>query len=302
MGVHGENVKKHQKASAERMKVDRAALNSAIASAESYIKELELETSAFRNGKLVPGKLVEQMITHNEQKRAQEASANRWLRETLEDQMHESAEARCQSEILAKELADVEQEPRAVAEVQSEILAKELADVEQEPRAVAEVLLAEVQELQARAWAQEAKEAAEPDGLPMAPAHATTVNSIIDGLVIDDAAAADGQPPSAGLLAGLRADCEEQESWLSSLSFDAIVRDALLKRVREKAPPGTSMPKREQAFALQLSAAEGSRDLVVALLRETPVLYQIADQIVAKAAAQQSSLALRGRLQGESGS
>ena len=280
MGVHGENVKKHQKASAERMKVDRAALNSAIASAESYIKELELETSAFRNGKLVPGKLVEQMITHNEQKRAQEASANRWLRETLEDQMHESAEARCQSEILAKELADVEQEPRAVAEV----------------------LLAEVQELQARAWAQEAKEAAEPDGLPMAPAHATTVNSIIDGLVIDDAAAADGQPPSAGLLAGLRADCEEQESWLSSLSFDAIVRDALLKRVREKAPPGTSMPKREQAFALQLSAAEGSRDLVVALLRETPVLYQIADQIVAKAAAQQSSLALRGRLQGESGS
>ena len=280
MGVHGENVKKHQKASAERMKVDRAALNSAIASAESYIKELELETSAFRNGKLVPGKLVEQMITHNEQKRAQEASANRWLRETLEDQMHESAEARCQSEILAKELADVEQEPRAVAEV----------------------LLAEVQELQARAWAQEAKEAAEPDGLPMAPAHATTVNSIIDGLVIDDAAVADGQPPSAGLLAGLRADCEEQESWLSSLSFDAIVRDALLKRVREKAPPGTSMPKREQAFALQLSAAEGSRDLVVALLRETPVLYQIADQIVAKAAAQQSSLALRGRLQGESGS
>lgn len=67
-------------------------------------------------------------------------------------------------------------------------------------------------------------------------------------------------------------------SWLSSLSFDALVSEAILKRVHENVPAGRSVQNYEQAFVCKLGEM-GSFDTVLALLKETPLLQNIAQRI-----------------------
>ena len=62
----------------------------------------------------------------------------------------------------------------------------------------------------------------------------------------------------------------ELEKWLSGLNFNTIVSDAILRRLREKVPPGQSTQKYEQAFVCKLGE-RGSVQTVLGLLKETPV-------------------------------
>ena len=63
------------------------------------------------------------------------------------------------------------------------------------------------------------------------------------------------------------------EKWLAGLPFDAIVSNAVLKRVHERTPPGMSTAKYEKRFVTMLGK-NCTTDVVLALLRETPVLNQ----------------------------
>ena len=72
------------------------------------------------------------------------------------------------------------------------------------------------------------------------------------------------------------------EAWLGGLSFDKVVSDAVMKRVREKLPQGVPTQAYEQAFVTKLGE-RGSVDTIVALLKETPVLQQLAEAICAGA-------------------
>ena len=49
------------------------------------------------------------------------------------------------------------------------------------------------------------------------------------------------------------------ESWLSSLNFDRLVSEAILKRVRAYAPEGVPVQAYEQSFILKLGEARGRR-------------------------------------------
>jgi len=72
------------------------------------------------------------------------------------------------------------------------------------------------------------------------------------------------------------------ESWLASLSFDKLVSEAILKRVREAVPKGQSLRAYEQAFVVKLGE-HGQVDTIMALLKETPVLRLIAEAICGQA-------------------
>lgn len=72
------------------------------------------------------------------------------------------------------------------------------------------------------------------------------------------------------------------ESWLSSLSFDKIVSEAILKRVRDAVPEGHSVRAYEQSFVAKLGE-RGDVELIMALLKETPVLRMIAEKICSEA-------------------
>ena len=72
------------------------------------------------------------------------------------------------------------------------------------------------------------------------------------------------------------------ESWLTGMNFDHLVSEAVLKRVRAKVPEGASTRKYEQAFVVKLGE-RGSADTVLALLKETPLLRQIAEKICEQA-------------------
>ena len=67
-------------------------------------------------------------------------------------------------------------------------------------------------------------------------------------------------------------------SWLQGMNFTQIVSDSLLKRVRERMPPGISTQAYEQAFLVKLGE-KASVDTIVAMLKETPVLFHIAETI-----------------------
>lgn len=72
------------------------------------------------------------------------------------------------------------------------------------------------------------------------------------------------------------------ESWLSSMHFDKLVSEAILKRVRDAVPKGHSIRAYEQAFVCKLGE-NGSVTTILALLKETPVLRLIAEAICGQA-------------------
>lgn len=72
------------------------------------------------------------------------------------------------------------------------------------------------------------------------------------------------------------------ESWLSSMKFDRLVSEAILKRVRAAVPKGQSIRAYEQAFVCKLGE-NGSVATILALLKETPVLQYIAEAICGQA-------------------
>ena len=142
-------------------------------------------------------------------------------------------------------------------------------------------------DLRAALEALEARDAASSSGVAMAEEQATLMASVIDDVLGDldadeveeeDASGVSSSRPSS---ASSGADDSESipapppgwnlEKWLSGYSFDKIVSDAILARIRAKLPAGQNTARFEQAFMLKLNRA-GSRDLLVALLQETPVL------------------------------
>ena len=72
------------------------------------------------------------------------------------------------------------------------------------------------------------------------------------------------------------------ETWLGGLPFDKLVSDAILKRIRSKVPDGKDLQAFEQAFIVKLGELSSS-ETILALLKETPLLQQVADEIYTSA-------------------
>lgn len=87
-------------------------------------------------------------------------------------------------------------------------------------------------------------------------------------------------------------------SWLNSLSFTAIISDAVLKRVRSAVPKGTPPADYERAFIARLGELD-SAETVLALLKETPVLVKISEAICGHAKVLSEELAEAERANAE---
>ena len=268
--VRGENVQQKVRERFERLELECELLQSDVSEVEGRLVELGEETRCLREGEVVPIALLEQLITHVEEDVIQKESDYARYRDQIEDVLREEGE--CHVAILRREIGVAEQTAA---------------------------------DLRARLEALEARDAATSSGVAIAEEQATLMAAVIDDVLGDlDADEVEEEEVSGGSSsrpssATSGADDPESipapppgwnlEKWLSGYSFDKIVSDAILARIRAKLPAGQNTARFEQAFMLKLNRA-GSRDLLVALLQETPVLYQIADMIVKGASGLQSEI------------